>query len=510
MAKGLRTSIGVLICASVLVNATSCNSEPTGDAKRPLNVGSKRFTESAILGEMLRLLASEAGVEASHKRDFGSRVAFDSLALGELDAYVEYTGTLKQALLSGEAIVTNEELRAALDKRGISMSRPLGFNNTYILGMRRRRAEALGVTKISDLTGRPDLSMGFSSEFMNREDGWPSLQARYGLPQRDVRGMEHDLAYRGVADGALDVTDLYATDAKIEQFGLMRLEDDLRHFPEYQAVILYRSELNDSHPEVVANWKRLVGRIDETEMTRLNARADLQRVRDAVVAADFIRRSLNIRVIVDDDSMLSNIWGWTLEHLEMVAWSMAMAILVGVPLGVFAAKSHASVAQTLLGSVGIIQTIPALALLVFMLPIFRRVDQVPAIFALFLYSLLPIVRNTYAGLHNIRPELRESAEALGLPSATRMRVVELPLAARSILAGVKTATVINIGTATLGALIGAGGYGQPILTGVHLNNIPLILQGAVPAALLALVAQGLFEIAERLIVPRGLRLPARR
>ncbi|MCA9257188.1 MAG: hypothetical protein KDA33_16195, partial [Phycisphaerales bacterium] len=342
MTRGLRTLPGIFVVASIIVGAPSCNSETGGDAKRPLHVGSKRFTESAILGEMLRLLSSEAGVETAHRRDFGSRVAFDSLALGELDAYVEYTGTLKQALLAGEAIVTDEELRAALDRRGISMSRPLGFNNTYILGMQRRRAEALGMEKISDLKGRPELSMGFSSEFMNREDGWPSLQARYGLPQREVRGMEHDLAYRGVADGALDVTDLYATDAKIEQFDLVRLEDDLRHFPEYQAVILYRSELNDTHPDVVANWKRLVGRIDEAQMTRLNARADLQRVRDAVVAADFIRKSLNVRVIVDDDSMLSNIWGWTLEHLEMVAWSMAMAILVGVPLGVIAAKSHAS------------------------------------------------------------------------------------------------------------------------------------------------------------------------
>ncbi|MCB9854407.1 MAG: ABC transporter permease subunit [Phycisphaerales bacterium] len=501
----------LILGMSLPMAGASCSDKGQASAsQRRLTVGSKRFTESAILGEMLRLLAEERGVESTHQRDYGSRVLFDSLVLGEVDAYVEYSGTLKQAILGGEALVTDVELRSALEARGISMSRPLGFNNTYILGMHRDRAVELGITCISDVAKHPELSMGFSSEFMDREDGWPSLQARYNLPQQDVRGMEHDLAYRGVADGALDVTDLYATDAKIEQFDLVRLTDDLHHFPDYEAVILYRTELNDTNPDVVANWKRLVGTLDEAAMTRLNVRADTDRVRVAVVAGDFIRQALGLQVIVDDESVLADIWDRTHEHLEMVAWSMLMAILVGIPLGIVAAKSGAGVAQSILGAVGIIQTIPALALLVFMLPIFHRVDQVPAIFALFLYSLLPIVRNTFAGLRSIRPELRESAEALGLPAATRMRIVELPLAARSILAGVKTATVINIGTATLGALIGAGGYGQPILTGIHLNNIPLILQGAVPAALLALIVQGLFELAERLIVPKGLRLTRHR
>jgi len=402
--------------------------------------------------------------------------------------------------------VTDDELRAVLARRGISMSRPLGFNNTYVLGMRRNRAEALGITKISDLKAHPDLSMGFSSEFMSREDGWPSLRSRYGLPQTEVTGMEHDLAYRGVADGALDVTDLYATDAKIEQFHLVRLDDDLDHFPAYQAVILYRTELAESHADVVKRWQSLASTLDAARMTRLNARADLSRVRDVVVAADFLRERLGIDVSVDDESVVANIMGWTLEHLRLVGWSMLGAILIGVPLGVVASKSSAGIAQTVLASVGIIQTIPALALLVFMLALFRQVGETPAICALFLYSLLPIVRNTHAGLQGIRPELRESAIALGLSAPTRIRIVELPLAAPSILAGIKTAMVINIGTATLGALIGAGGYGQPILTGIQLNNYSLILQGAIPSAVLALVAQGMFEIAERLIVPGGLRL----
>ena len=154
---------------------------------------------------------------------------------------------------------------------------------------------------------------------------------------------------------------------------------------------------------------------------------------------------------------------------------------------------------------GVIQTIPSLALIVFMIPLLG-IGNVPAIVALFLYSLLPIVRNTHTGLKDIPTPVRESAEALGLPRGARLRLVELPMAARSILSGIKTSAVINVGTATLGALIGAGGYGQPILTGIRLNNLELILEGAVPAALLALGVQGAFDLLELILVPKGLRM----
>ena len=122
----------------------------------------------------------------------------------------------------------------------------------------------------------------------------------------------------------------------------------------------------------------------------------------------------------------------------------------------------------------------------------------PALVALFLYSLLPIVRNTATGLRDIPVSLRESAEALGLPARARLLRIELPMASRSILAGIKTAAVINVGTATIGALIGAGGFGQPILTGIRRDDLSMILfEGAIPAALLALAVQGAFDLAER-------------
>ncbi|HET6922469.1 MAG TPA: ABC transporter permease, partial [Anaeromyxobacteraceae bacterium] len=193
------------------------------------------------------------------------------------------------------------------------------------------------------------------------------------------------------------------------------------------------------------------------------------------------------------------------QHVALVLGSLLAAIAVGVPLGILAARRR-GVAQPVLLAAGLVQTIPSLALLVALIPLLG-IGAWPALAALFLYGLLPVVRNTEAGLSGIAPELRESALALGLPPGARLRLVELPLASPSILAGVQTAAVINVGTATLGALVGAGGYGQPILAGIRLADPALILEGAVPAALLALAVQGGFSLLGRLVVPPGLRLP---
>ena len=496
-----------IACALCLFWVGGCAPADSTDAPTPqIKVGSKKFTESAILGEMIGLIARSQGSGVRHRRDFGSQVAFNALKLGEIDAYVDYTGTISHELLAGQQLVSPDEIHTALLKQGIRMSRPLGFSNNYVLGMKEEVAERLGIRTISDLRAHPDLAIGFSNEFMDRQDGWPSLHDRYGLPQENVRGMDHDLAYRGIEENAIAAIDLYSTDAKILKYALRSLVDDLHHFPDYQAVILYRADLPVRSPKFVEAMLQLEGRITTEAMIRMNARVDLNRLRDTVVAAGFLGSTLGIEVEVGDSDMARRIWRNTREHLFLVGISLGAAVLFAIPLGIIAAKSSSAVGQAILGSTGIIQTIPALALLVFMIPIFHQIGTVPAIVALFLYSLLPIVRNTYVGLHAIPPALRESGQALGLSAWTRLRLIELPMASREILAGIKTSAVINIGTATLGALIGAGGYGQPILTGIRLDDVSLILQGAVPAALLALVAQGLFEIAERLFVSKGLRL----
>ena len=470
---------------------------------------------------MAAVLARNTGARVEERRELGgTTVLWDALLKGDIDLYPEYTGTIAQEILpriNGKPVrdtgkISEDELRHALESRGIRMSRSLGFNDTYAIGMKEAVAQSFGIRTISDLARHPELAFGFSNEFMDRGDGWPGLRTRYALPQKDVRGLDHELAYRCLASGALHATDLYSTDAEIAYYGLRVLEDDLGYFPAYNAVLLYRSSLAERAPRALAAILQLEGRISQPAMVKMNARAKLDKLSEERIAAEFLT-SANLSTIagspaaagqVQDETARQLVWRRTKEHLFLVAVSLSLALLFAVPLGIFAAKMPA-IGQVVLAVVGLIQTIPTLALLVFMIPFFG-IGAKPAILALFLYSLLPIVRNTYAGLGDIPPAIRESAAALGLPPGARLCLVELPMASRAILAGIKTSAVINVGTATLGALIGAGGYGQPILTGIRLDNISLILEGAVPAAILALAVQGLFELLERVLVPKGLRL----
>ena len=477
---------------------------PTYSAAQQITVGSKTFTESVILSEILSQLATDAGAEVSHRRGLGgTQVLWQALVRGDIQIYPDYTGTISQEILAGRNATTESEIRAALEVEGIRMSRPLGFNNTYVIGLRRDLTNSLNLRTISDLKDYPELTLGFSTEFMDREDGWPSLKVRYQLPHLDVFGLEHALAYQGLASRTLDATDLYSTDAEIAYYDLAVLEDDLGHFPVYNAVILYRANLEEQATEVVAAILKLERRISESDMVAMNARAKIDRISEPRIAADFIAASLDIATEVQEDTAFQSFIRNTVEHLWLVGLSLAAAILFALPLGIVSAK-RPGLGQVVLAVVGTVQTIPSLALLVFMIPLLG-IGGPPAIMAMFLYSLLPIVRNTYSGLTDIPVPLRESAEALGLPPGARLWLVELPTASRTILAGIKTAAVINVGTATLGAIIGAGGYGQPILTGIRLDDLNLILQGAIPAAGMALVVQGLFELVERFVVPQGLR-----
>ena len=475
-------------------------------AQGDVRVGSKVFTESVVLAEMAVQLARDGGAEAVHEAQLGgTRILWSALLARRIDAYPEYTGTIVQEVLGGTgSAATEDDLRTALRVHGVGMTRPLGFNNTYAIGMREEVAARLGIARISDLSAHPDLRLAFSHEFLDRADGWPAVRQRYDLPHANVTGIDHALAYRALAEGTADATDLYSTDAEIAYYRLRVLADDRRLFPDYRAVFLYRLDLEDRSPAAVAALRRLEGRITEPAMIAMNERAKLRKVPEPRVAADFIRETFGFASDSREASLLRQFVVRTREHLVLVLISLSAAVLAAVPLGVVAAKVPV-LGRVVLAAVAAIYTVPALALLVFMIP-FLGIGTTPAVYALFLYSLLPIVRNTEAGLRAIPPSVRESAEVLGLPPAARLWRVELPMASPSILAGIKTAAVINVGTATLGALIGAGGYGQPILTGIRLDDTRLILLGAVPAAVLALLVQAAFGLAERVLVPRGLRL----
>jgi len=474
-----------------------------------LVVGSKKFTESVILGEMIRQLAAADGQPMRHQRELGgTRLLWNALLAGEIDLYPEYNGTLIQEILLAENIRTRSQLEQALRKHGLRATPSLGFNNTYAIGVMPALAQRLGLKRISDLRKYPELVLGFGSEFMQRADGWPGLQQRYQLPQQNVRGLDHDLAYRGLVSGSLQAMELFTTDAEIDYYGLQVLQDDLHYFPQYNAVILYRSELAQRAPKLVVRLHDLAGRIDAASMAKMNAKVKIDQQSESQVAGEFLHTHLGLSIVARQQSPWQKIWQrvWqhSREHLMLVALSLSLALLVSIPLGIAAAR-YPRIGHVILAVVGIIQTIPSLAIFVFLIPLLG-IGGPPAVVALFLYSLLPIVRNTHAGLTSISPAIRESAQVLGLSTMQRLRLIELPLSAATILAGIKTSAVINIGTATLAALIGAGGYGQPILTGIRLDDTSLILQGAIPSAVLALLVQGLFELAERRVVPRGLRL----
>lgn len=514
------TSLLTLLALLTTIATTAACRSPARDPGAPpppIRLGSKAFTESVILGEIAGALLQSRGIPTTHRRQLGgTKILFSALTGGEIDAYPDYIGTLTQEILRGTA---ESDLATALAARGVAMTAPLGFDDSYALGMKSARATALGIARLSDLAAHPELRLAFSNEFMARADGWPGLRARYQLPHQNVRGVDHEVAYRGLESGDADVVDLYTTDPEIPEHDLRVLEDDRHQFPSYAAVFLYRAELASRAPAAVAALRQLEGRISTPTMIALNARAKRGKVPEQalaqkLVATNFPRSPGSAAPPTaaaghgDGDgapAWLSTLAQRTAEHLFLVAVSLLLAILVGLPLGIVAAR-RPILGRAILAVTGVFQTIPSLALLVFMIPLLG-IGSAPAIVALFLYSLLPIVRNTHAGLRGVPSPLREVATALGLRAGAALRLVELPLASPAILAGIKTSAVINVGTATLGALIGAGGYGQPILTGIRLDDTRLILEGAIPAAALALLVERLFDLVEKLVVPRGLRLP---
>ena len=507
--KRLRRGVVVLmLLASLLPLLPGC-----GRDGGTVVVGSKLFPESEILGAALAALAREAGAEAQWRDGLGdSGVLFPALQAGEIDAYVEYTGTLRQELLAGEDAATPEALRARLAERGLGVAARLGFENNFAIGVPRPLAERLDLAKISDLADHPELRFVFGAAFLDRPDGWPGLKAAYNLPQTDVIGVEQGLRYVAVEEGRSDGIDLYTTDSKISPLGLVALEDDRGFFTRYEAVVLYRLALDETRPEVVAAWRELEGAIDADTMIAANAAVELENRPPKAAAAGLLEQvaggaaGLDAAARTTAGVRVRRIWDATLEHLLLVGVSMALAVLIAVPLGVWAGRDMPGGWAVLTGA-GLVQTIPSLALLVVLIgPL--GLGFWPAIVALTLYALLPIVRNTHAALVAIDPAVRESAAALGLTPADRLLRVELPLALPGILAGIKIAAVITVGFATLGAFVGAGGYGEPIFRGLRLgptNGYPLILEGALPAAVMALATQAMLGLAERLLVSPGLR-----
>ena len=541
MPARLREALGAIARAAavgtaglpLLVGAAAPASGSPARAPR-ITVGSKAFPESWILAEAAARLARTSGATADHRANLGgTEIVYQALRSGSIDLYPEYTGTISEVILKVRGRPALPALRAALAHEGVGVSQPLGFNDGYALGVRRDVAHRYGLVKLSDLGAHPELRLGLSHEFIGRDDGWAGLARRYDLSMPHLTGLQHDLAYGAVASGAIDVMDIYTTDPQIEKLDLVILADDRDFFPRYDAVFLYRLALEREAPDALRAMQSLAGRVHEAQMTRANGLVALHHVSYQDAAARLLDEiqagatgtptgaghaggrngaathsqsgaggNTGSAAATTPRGILRNV----AAHLTLVSISLLAAILLGIPLGVLATRSR-PVAAITLSAAGLLQTIPSLALLAFLIPALG-IGAGPALVALFLYSLLPIVRNTHTGITTIPPALAEAAEALGLSPRAKLFRVSLPMALPSILAGVKTSAVINVGTATLAALIGAGGLGDPILSGIQLRDTGLILAGALPAAALALLVQGAFDLVERAVVPRGLRLPA--
>ena len=485
-----------------------------------MRIGSKRFTESYILAHLMAQTAARAtGSQPQVREGLGNTaIVYEALRSGSIDLYPEYAGTIALEILKRTETMSQQQMNEALAPLGLGAAIPLGFNDGYALAMRAADAQRLGIATLSDLARHPELKLGLSNEFIGRADGWGGLAQRYGFSQRPI-GLDHGLAYDAIAAKQVDVIDIYTTDAKIAHLGLRVLDDDRKYFPRYDALVLYRLEVPRQFPAAWSALQTLQGRISEDAMIAMNARAELQSVPFDAIARDFLAsgtaatapttataapvatgrvgsvsgtggRNFSDKLFGPDLARL------TLQHLTLVALSVLAAALVGVPLAV-AAFPRPRWRGLLLAAAGVLQTVPSLALLAALIGLTGAIGVVPALLALTLYALLPIMRNTVAGLAEVRAGIRQAGTALGMTRAQLLRHVELPLALPTVVAGVRTAVAISIGTATIAAFIGAGGYGERIVTGLALNDRELLLAGAIPAAALALLCEALFELLER-------------
>lgn len=472
-------------------------------ADRSLVVGSKNFTESYLLGEIVAQLLEGEGIAVTRRFGLGGTlICYEALVSGEIDLYVEYTGTITEVILSTAVAPEREALLTPLAERGLQPLPELGFDNTYALVLAADRAAELGLSRLSQLAGLPSLRIAFSHEFLRRQDGWPGLRDRYALQQQPV-GIEHGLAYQALVRGSIDVTDAYSTDGDLKRYGLVTLEDDRTFFPRYAALPLARVDLPERARWVVA---KLAGRIDEERMRLLNAEVVVGKRSFAAVAADFLAAEGFVASPIAASTWRSDLLANTMRHLQLTFIALGLAIVLGLPLGVLVHRSQRASRLVLYGA-GLLQTIPSIALLALMIPLFG-IGVLPAIMALLLYSLLPILRATVTALVSVDPLLRRVAVGMGLSEWQQVRHLLLPLALPNVMAGIRTAAVISIGTATLAAFVGAGGLGQPIVTGLALNDPGMILQGAIPAALLAIVTELCFEALERWLIPAHLRSAA--
>ena len=504
---------GLLVPALVVPILVLQHPQPTaGSDDRPVVVASKPFGESYLLAEMFAQLLESRGIRVERRPGLGAtEILFGALRTNAIDVYPEYTGTGLVAILHDTASrqsVFSHVSRRFMELYGIRWLPPLGFENTYAIAVRHETAAQYHLASLTDLArASPQLVGGFTSDFIGRPDGLVGLARAYGMRFRAVRPLSPALKYQALASRGVDVIDGYSTDGLLARYDLVTLSDDKGFFPPYDAAAVVSPRLARERPDAVAALSVLSGRLDVTLMRALNKRVEVDREDVASVAHDGLENILGSTSVTravlrgSRGPSYAHIGALAARHLLLVAIALLAAILVAVPLGLWLERGRAA-AEPVIGALGVLQTIPSIALLAFMIPFFG-VGVSPALVALWLYALYPIARATYSGVRDADPDAVEAAEALGTTPAQRLLWVRLPLAAPVIMSGVRTSAVITVGAATLAAFIGAGGLGEPIVEGLALADTRLILSGAIPAAMLALLVDGVLALVERFVRPKG-------
>lgn len=507
--------IGALFFWAVLQSAPAA-------IARPIIIASKPFAESYLLAEMFAQLLEARGFRVDRRLGLGAtEIAFRALRTGAIDVYPEYTGTGLLAILGEhpqrDARAVFRHVATVFPKYfGAHWLAPLGFENTYAIAVTQETAEKYGLRTLTDLSrAAPKLTAGLTPDFVGRADGLPGLEKEYDLHFAQVRSLLQSVKYSALVSGNVDVIDGYSTDGLIARHHLVGLVDDRHFFPPYEAAALVSGGFYRDRPSAVAVLSELSGRLDVQMMRRLNERVEARGEAVSQVAASALRdlglvgsavsnsapaeqgRGSLLQYFSERRALLAQL---TLRHLLLVLVSLCAAILIAVPLGLVLERAGVT-AEPVIRAFGVLQTIPGIALLAFMIPLLG-IGVVPALVALFLYSLYPILRNTYSGVRDAAPDAVEAAGALGMTPWQVLRFVRLPLASPIIMAGIRTAAVIGVGTATLAAFIGAGGLGDPIVAGLALSDTRMILFGAIPAAALALVVDSGLGLVERAITRR--------
>lgn len=489
-------------------------------------IGSKSFTEQLILGEMAAILLKEKyNQEVTKKLSLGgTKVALDALRNGDIHLYPDYTGTGYSFILQKNDLETDpdkiyrEVQKEYLKRFDIIWSPPIGFNNTYALAVREDDKRFENIDSVSQLSGKTNqYRFGGPHEFMERNDGYRNFVDIYKLNFNTdkITALDSGLMYSAIRDKNVDMIMSYSTDGRILAYNLKILDDDRKFFPPYYAAWIAKSETIRKFPALKKMFSDFEELIDEETMVELNNQVDTFKLEPSTVARNFLIKRGLIKGTPSEKKRGSGFLNYvkakkrylikiTKDHLILSFSALFLALLISLPTGIILTRLP-SISQPVFAFINTVQTVPSLALLGFLIPL-MGIGKAPAILALFLYSLLPLVRNTYTGIKAVDKNFIEASRGMGLTNAQILMRVELPLAMPIILAGIRTASVIVIGTATLAALVGAGGLGDPIFRGVATVNGNLILLGAIPSAILAIVVDKLLGWSEYKLVSNGLRL----